>query len=52
MPAHFILAVIGCAFLIAGAVRRISGDRGPQSRAWLLVGTIFAAVSTWLFFRT
>ena len=51
MPAHYILAVLGCGFLIAGAVRRLSGEHGPQSRTWLLVGAIFALVSLWLFTR-
>jgi NO-binding membrane sensor protein with MHYT domain len=49
MAAKYILATLAGAFLIAGAVRRVSGDRGPQSRTWLLVGAIFAVVSLWLF---
>jgi hypothetical protein len=49
MAAKYILAALAGAFLIAGAVRRVSGDRGPQSRTWLLVGSIFALVSLWLF---
>jgi hypothetical protein len=51
MLAKYILGILAAAFLIAGAVRRLSGDRGPQSRTWLLVGAIFALVSLWLFTR-
>jgi hypothetical protein len=53
MAAKYILALLSVAFLAAGA-RRLSRDAGklhPQSRTWLLVGTIFAVVSTWLFAR-
>ena len=51
MAAKYILAFLSLAFLVAGA-RRLSRDAGklhPQSRTWLLVGVIFAVVSTWLF---
>jgi hypothetical protein len=49
MLAQYILAVLAAVFLIAAAVRRLSGDRGPRSRTWLLIGAIFALVSLWLF---
>jgi len=45
MPAKYIIATLACVFVIAGILAR------PQSRAWLLVGGIFAAVSLWLFSR-
>ena len=51
MLAKYILAVLAGVFLIAGAIRRVSGGGGPQSRTWLLVGAIFALVSLWLFTR-
>ena len=51
VPAQYILAMLGCAFLIAAAIRRARHGPGPQSRTWLLVGGIFAAVSLWLFVR-
>jgi RsiW-degrading membrane proteinase PrsW (M82 family) len=47
MAAKYILAILACAFLIAGAIAR--RDRRPQSRTWLLIGAFFAAVSFWLF---
>lgn len=53
MAAKYILAVLSAAFLVAAALR-VSRDAGkllPQSRTWLLVGVIFAAVSGWLFTR-
>jgi DMSO reductase anchor subunit len=46
MLAKYILAVLGAAFLIAGAVR---GPRSPQGRTWLLIAAIFGAVSVYLF---
>ena len=50
MAAKIILAVLSAVFLVAGAVRllRDGGRIGPASKTWLLVGTIFAAVSIWL----
>jgi hypothetical protein len=53
MAAKYILAVLSCAFLIAGLVRlaRDAGRSHPQSRTWLLIGVIFGAVSAWLFYR-
>jgi hypothetical protein len=51
MLAKYILAVLAAVFLIAATLRRVSGDGGPQSRTWLLIGGIFALVSLWLFTR-
>ena len=50
MAARYILAVVGVIFLAAGlrSAARV-GLSHPQSRAWLLVGAIMTAVSTWLF---
>ena len=52
MRAQQILATLACAFLLAGIWGLLSGRRRPQSRTWLLVGAIFAAVSLWLFSRS
>jgi uncharacterized membrane protein HdeD (DUF308 family) len=53
MAAKYILALLSAAFLVAGALRlaRDSGQLHPQSRTWLLIGVIFAVVSSWLFAR-
>jgi uncharacterized membrane protein HdeD (DUF308 family) len=53
MAAKYILALLSVAFLLAGALRlaRDAGKLHPQSRTWLMIGTIFAVVSTWLFAR-
>ena len=51
MAAKYILGALAIAFLIA-AIMRLSRGGGvfhPQTRTWLLVGVIFAAVSAWLF---
>jgi hypothetical protein len=52
MPAKYILAAFAVAFLLAGTLRRLTRGPNPQSRTWLLVGAIFAAVSLWLFARS
>lgn len=49
MPAKYILAALAIVFLLAGAFGRIAGRPAAQSRTWLLVGTIFAIVSLFLF---
>jgi hypothetical protein len=53
VAAKYILAALACAFLIAAALRltRGGGIGHPQTRTWLTVGVIFAAVSAWLFYR-
>ena len=53
MPARYILAVVAGAFLTAAMWRRRrdGGIAHPQTRTWLLIGLIFAAVSAWLFVR-
>ena len=50
MAAKYILAGLSVVFLTmaAGRVAR-DGRIQPQSRTWLIVGAIFAVVSTWLF---
>ena len=52
MAAKYILAFLSVAFLAASA-RRLArdGKLHPQSRTWLMIGIIFAVVSTWLFAR-
>ncbi len=50
MVAAYILLVVGAMFLIA-AIVRLTRDQGrlhPQSRTWLLIAGIFAAVGVWL----
>ncbi len=52
MAAKYILAVLGVAFVMAGLARSaMGGSARAQARAWLLVGSIFAAVSAWLFYQ-
>jgi DMSO reductase anchor subunit len=46
MLARYILAALGAAFLIAGAIR---GPRSAQGRTWLVIAAIFGVVSLWLF---
>jgi len=46
MLAKYVLAALGAAFLIAGAIR---GPRSIQGRTWLVIAAIFGAVSVWLF---
>jgi hypothetical protein len=51
MAAKYILAVVAAVFLVA-ALKRLSrggGIRHPQTKTWLLISVIFAAVSVWLF---
>ncbi len=52
MAAKYILAVLSIIFLFTGITRviREGGRIGPASKAWLLVGGIFAAVSLWLWY--
>jgi len=52
VAAKYILSVLAAGFLIAVAVRTVrdQGALHPQSRAWLLIGVIFSAVSAWLWF--
>jgi len=51
MAAKYVLGAFAVAFLFAATIRlsRGGGVRHPQTRTWLLVGVIFAAVSAWLF---
>jgi len=50
MNAKYILAIVGVGFLVAAGVRlvRAGGRLGPASKAWLIVGAVFVAVSLWL----
>ena len=54
MAAKYILAVLAAAFLVASLLRlsRGGGVGHPQTKTWLLVSVIFAAVSAWLFWET
>jgi hypothetical protein len=49
MAAKYILAGLGTLFMVMGLLR--GGPTHPQSRTWLIIGVIFGAVSTWLFFQ-
>lgn len=53
MGAKYILAAVSAIFLVLAATRlaRGAGIGHPQTRAWLLVGVIFALVSVFLFLR-
>ena len=53
MPTAYIMAALAVFFLVIGSLRlaRDGGRRHPQSRAWLLIGVIFAAVSAFLFYQ-
>jgi hypothetical protein len=53
MAAKYILAALSALFLVLAVWRMASGDARthPQTRTWLLIGIIFAAVSVWLFSR-
>jgi hypothetical protein len=50
MATKYILAALSLIFLAAAARRRTrsSADAGGQARTWLVIGVMFAAVSTWL----
>lgn len=45
MAAKYILAGLAAVFVVAGTIRRAQ----MQGRIWLVVGGIFAVVSSWLF---
>ncbi|HVQ16106.1 MAG TPA: hypothetical protein VMS40_21040 [Vicinamibacterales bacterium] len=53
MATKYILAALSVVFLILAVSRmaRGGGAAHPQSRTWLLIGVIFAAVSAWLFYQ-
>lgn len=53
MAAKTILAVLSVVFLVAAVLRlrRDGGRIAPASKAWLLVGGIFGAVSIWLWLQ-
>jgi hypothetical protein len=50
MTAKYILAILAVIFVGLGIARRASGrqDTGRQSRTFLIVGLMFGAVATWL----
>jgi hypothetical protein len=51
VAAKYILAALAVVFLVAALVRvsRGGGLSHPQTKTWLVIGVIFAAVSAWLF---
>jgi hypothetical protein len=51
MDAKLIFAVLGPVFLLLGTAKWMSSGRlHPQAKAWLIIGVIFSAVATWLWF--
>ena len=52
MAAKYILAALALAFLAAALMRlsRGGGMRHPQTKTWLIIAVVFAAVSAWLFY--
>jgi hypothetical protein len=52
VAAKYILAILALLFLLAALWRlvRNGGKLQPQSRTWLIVAAVFAAVSVWLWF--
>ncbi len=50
--AGYILGSVALVFLVLGVVRAIRRESQIQARTWLLVGTVFAAVSGWLLLRS
>ena len=53
MLAKYILAGLAVVFLASALIRLSRGGeaRHPQTRTWLLIAIIFAAVSVWLWLR-
>jgi hypothetical protein len=53
VAAKYILAAASVIFLVLALTRvaRSHDARHPQTRTWLTVAAIFAAVSAWLFVR-
>ena len=51
MAAKYILAVVAVAFLVAGLARGSKSGVSGQARTFVLVGTLFAVVSAWLFYQ-
>jgi hypothetical protein len=50
VSARYIVLGIGCLFLVAAALRLMNQQwhLTPDVKSWLLIGTIFVAVSVWL----
>jgi hypothetical protein len=53
VAAKYILAALAAVFLVMAIARMARGGRvaHPQTRTWLIIGVIFAAVSAWLFYQ-
>jgi hypothetical protein len=51
MGARYVIAALSALFFVLAALRlaRDGSTLHPQSRAWLIVGVIFAVVSAYLF---
>lgn len=51
MAARYILAALAVVFLVLAVSRMGSGKAHPQRKTWLIIGTLFAVVSAWLFYQ-
>jgi hypothetical protein len=53
VAAKYILAALSVVFIILAISRtaRGGGASHPQTKTWLIIGLIFAAVSAWLFYQ-
>ena len=51
MAAKYVLAALAVLFVCLGGMRLIGRGPNGQARAWLIVGALFGAVSTWLFMQ-
>jgi len=47
----YILAALAVVFLVLALTRRANPTSRPQTRAWLIIGVVFAVVSAWLFYQ-
>jgi hypothetical protein len=49
MAAHYVLGCLAVVFLALAGLRSARDRKvGPAARTWLLIGVIFAVVSTWI----
>lgn len=51
MLTKYILGALAMVFLVLAVSRMGSGKAHPQRRTWLIIGTLFAVVSAWLFYQ-
>jgi hypothetical protein len=51
MLTKYILGALAIVFLVLAAGPTGSGTARPQRTTWLIIGTLFAVVSAWLFYQ-